>query len=172
MSAMLPMMNESPASTPIAVEAWFDGAISVNPNGHAACGAIIKENGNVVAALNRYIGVGPGMTVNVAEYCGLLMVFEYLSEHSIPLALIRGDSQMVIHQMRGLMKARSEKPYVPYYLRARAFRDRFPGWTYQWVPREENDEADVQSKLPLAGRGIDVPSFDRQFHDAIERDRT
>lgn len=169
---MLPMMNESPESTPIAVEAWFDGAISVNPNGHAACGAIIKENGNVVAALNRYIGVGPGMTVNVAEYCGLLMVFDWLKERGIQTAQIRGDSQMVIHQMQGRMKARGGKPYVPYYLRARALRDSFPKWTYQWIPREENDEADVQSKLPLAGRGVPVPSFDRDFYDAIERDRT
>lgn len=66
-----------------------------------------QAQGYPTVYLSNYIGHGPEMSVNVAEYCGLIMVFEWLKANQIDEALIHGDSEMVILQMRGIQKARA-----------------------------------------------------------------
>src|SRR5574341_828680 len=61
------------------IEAYFDGVCEPrNPGGHAAYGALIKVHGQVFWQEGKYIGVGPHMTNNIAEYSGAIAVLEAL----------------------------------------------------------------------------------------------
>lgn len=165
------------------ITAYFDGACWPNPGGHAAAGAVIKRDGMIIAELNDYLG-NQKTSNNVAEYSGLLLILNWLIENKIQYVNIFGDSDMVINQMRGLWKCRTdkgpEKSYVPYYRQAVELRQKLPYVKYYWIPRAQNEEADYQSRVPLIKRGLSNP-YDKndrpktildQFHDAIDRDDT
>jgi len=55
------------------IEAWFDGACEpTNPGGHTACASLVRIDGQIVHQSARYIGFGPMMSNNVAEYCSVI----------------------------------------------------------------------------------------------------
>lgn len=89
------------------------------------------------------------MSSNVAEYEGLYQSMLYVQQH-YPDAQVtfRGDSALVIGQMRGESKARKGR-YVPFYLKT--IKLAYPyiqtrQWTFQWVQRALNSEADELSQ--------------------------
>ena len=59
--------------------------------------------------------------------------------------LIKGDSELVIKQMKGQYKVSSatSKKYVPEIKRLLQGKD----VSFSWVPREENEEADRLSRM-------------------------
>jgi ribonuclease HI len=59
--------------------------------------------------------------------------------------LIKGDSELVIKQMKGQYKVSSatSKKYVPEIKRLLQGKD----VSFSWVPREENEEADKLSRM-------------------------
>jgi ribonuclease HI len=137
------------------LDAWFDGATgSANPGGHASWGAIIKHDNRAIWKAHGYVGHGPEMSNNVAEYCGLISVlaFLYTNRESWSSATVHGDSKLVVMQMNGKWGAYGGL-YYPYYETAKAgfesLRDRIK---LKWVPREKNGEADELSKLELRAR--------------------
>lgn len=148
------MNTEMSSSGP--VEVWYDGCCEpVNPGGHAACGVVIKRNGQTLWQESKYIGHGPGMSNNVAEYSGVLAALEYLlnaglTEH---LVILRGDSMLSVRQMSGEWRVRGGL-YLPYWQKARALAFKFPKISFIWIPREENAEADALSKAGLKEKGI------------------
>jgi ribonuclease HI len=172
-------------------EAWFDGACWPNPNGHAACGAVVKLGTEVVFEHSEYIGT-ENTSNNVAEYCGMIAILEFLKKAGKCEAIIYGDSDLTIKQITGVWKAgklsKKEasgkipiKPryYFPFYQKARALLDeqRNSHIEFQWIPRAENEEADALSTKPLRDRGFretyyrtsphDVDSLDEAFERAI-----
>ncbi len=88
-----------------------------------------------------------GATNNVAEYMGLMKGLEWVVENRPGMDLVvRGDSRLVIMQMRGEFKVKSKR-LLPLYRRCKELEARLGEVTYEWVPREENREADRLSEM-------------------------
>jgi len=137
------------------IEAWFDGACEpVNPGGYAGAGALMKIDGEIVWTFAKIVGSGPTMSNNVAEYAACNEVLSRVATVD-GIAQIFGDSKLVVMQLLGHWKVRGGL-YLPYYQQAREsfsrVRDRV---SLEWIPREENSEADELSKLALKSAGVE-----------------
>lgn len=167
-------------------EAWFDGACWPNPNGHAACGALVKRNGETIWTFCDYLG-NEGTSNNVAEYAGLVAVLNYLHQNSVKSCVVYGDSNLVIKQMNkewsaGTLDRKERNGKMPirprYYLQwfemATEIQSKMTTiLTFQWTPREKNIEADELSSQPLRERGIkniyhyERPETDLEYVDRL-----
>ena len=140
------------------IEGIFDGCCEPrNPGGHAAWGAVVKVDGQLVWESSGYCGVGPTMSNNVAEYSGVLAVLNFVNGIHGSL-LIRGDSKLVIEQLSGRWKIHGGL-YVPFYRQAKTLVDqqrtfRKGNLAFKWVPRDENSDCDYLSKNELHKRGV------------------
>lgn len=116
-----------------------DGGSRGNP-GHAGYGALVRDpdTGKVLAEKAEYLGK---VSNNVAEYSGLVAGLKLALEHD-PDALIhvKMDSKLVVEQMSGRWKIKHAD------MRALATRARSvvdpQRVTYEWIPREINEDAD------------------------------
>ncbi len=126
---------------------YFDGLCQpVNPGGVATYGYAIYRNGKVIKRGCRVIGEGSGMTNNFAEYTALKRALMWLNESGIKDEItIKGDSQLVISQMKGVWKVKSQtsRKFVP-EIRKLLKNKRVK---LIWIPREENSEADMLSRI-------------------------
>lgn len=129
------------------ITVYFDGlCYPKNPCGVAAYGYLIYRDGEIIHRGFRAVGEGKGMTNNVAEYEGLKAAAMWLQDNGIEeKILIKGDSQLVMKQMKGDWQVNSatSKKYVPEIKRLLQGMD----VTFQWVPREKNEEADKLSRV-------------------------
>ena len=135
---------------------WFDGCCEpVNPGGHASAGTHVEQDGVVLLSEGHYIGEGPEMSNNVAEYTAFLRGLEFLLARGLngePI-FCQGDSNLVIQQVFGTWKIH-QGLYVPLAMRAKQLAEQFPHITAKWIPREQNDICDRLSKQPLLDRGV------------------
>ena len=121
---------------------YFDGAcLPRNPGGVATFGWVLEWNGRKVRGEGIETENG---TNNVAEYAGLVHGLEKALEKGIEEIVVRGDSQLVIYQLRGIYGVSSER-IRPYYERANQLLGRFRKAHLEWIPREQNSEADELS---------------------------
>lgn len=133
------------------VTCYFDGACEpVNPLGHTSWGLVVKIDSRIVHEDSGYVGVGEGMSNNVAEYAGCIAALEYLIKNKITHAIVRGDSMMVVRQMNKYGGAKKGL-YIPYFKIALNLRKQLPNVRFEHVPREKNTHADYLSKVPLKG---------------------
>jgi len=129
------------------ITVFFDGlCYPKNPCGVAAYGYLAYRDGHLIHRGFRAVGEGKGMTNNVAEYEGLMAAAQWLKDMEIDEKIvIKGDSQLVIKQMKGEYRISSatSKRYVP------QIKQLLQGMnvSFVWVPREENEEADKLSRL-------------------------
>jgi ribonuclease HI len=136
------------------IEAWFDGVCEPwNPGGHGAYGAVVKVNGEVALREGGYVGVGPGMSNNVAEYAGVLRVLEFIAVQE-GNAVVRGDSKLVIMQLTGEWKAKQGLYLETYRQAAAALAKLGSRVRLEWVGRDQNSECDDLSKQVLRERGV------------------
>jgi ribonuclease HI len=141
--------------------AYFDGAYRSTDQGvTAAYGAIIIQEGQTIWEDSKLVYPEQGdeyqTSNNVAEYCGLIAVLEYLINLGVqhePI-MVYGDSNLVIQQMFGSWKI-NEGFYVPYALKAKKLCQLFSNLSGQWIPREQNTVADALSKVPLQAASIE-----------------
>jgi ribonuclease HI len=130
---------------------YFDGlCYPKNPGGVAAYGYLVYRDGVPIWRGFGAVGEGRGMTNNVAEYEGLRAAAQWLVDEGIKeKILIKGDSQLVIKQMKGEYRVNSatSKKYVPEIKRLLEGSD----VSLSWVPREENEEADKLSRVAYEG---------------------
>lgn len=142
---------------------FIDGACEpVNPKGTASYGLVVYRGKARLFTKSAIVGSGEGMSNNVAEYSGLIAFWEWLDEQPSVAEeiVIKSDSQLLIKQMRGEWQVRGSL-YVPYHLKAMGYlatnlaihKDKI---RFQWIPREENWEADRLSKDALSAHGIKV----------------
>jgi ribonuclease HI len=88
-------------------------------------------------------------TNNVAEYVGAIRALEWLLEHRFQgIVVVLGDSQLVVRQMRGEYEVKAEH-LKAYHARLSQLAQQFREVRFDWVPREENAEADRLSKEAL-----------------------
>jgi ribonuclease HI len=146
------LFGDSPAeqknATP-AHQANIDGAARGNP-GPASYGVVIRDGqGELVAKLKKYIG---RMTNNVAEYYALIAALDYAESHGIRALRVESDSELMVKQMQGQYKVKSED-LKPLYERAKKMSMGFTSFRIDHVYREQNREADA-----LANEALDETS--------------
>jgi ribonuclease HI len=123
----------------------IDGGSRGNP-GPASYGVIIRDgSGEIVARLKKYIG---RMTNNVAEYYGLIAALDYAESHGVKAIRIESDSELLVKQMRGQYKVKSED-LRPLFERALKMSKAFGTFRIEHVYREQNREADALANEAL-----------------------
>ncbi len=129
---------------------YFDGLCEpINPGGVATYGFIIKdEKGSIICKGKGIVGAGmfgDDVTNNVAEYMALIKALECFREKGLrgPL-VVKGDSQLVIRQLKGEYKVRSPR-IKPLYKKVKDLIESLDV-RFEWVPRERNVEADKLSR--------------------------
>jgi len=140
---------------------YIDGACEpFNPGGTASYGLVVKaQTGLVLHGEAKIVGSGSGISNNVAEYSALIASIEWHMENcSTETVCIMSDSLMLVNQMNGIWQARRGL-YLPYLLKALKLIEehKLEGrYSFKWIPREQNWEADKLSKDILKARGIRV----------------
>jgi ribonuclease HI len=153
------LFADAPAEPKPAAAAYrinIDGGSRGNP-GPAAYGVIIRDgSGEIVAKLKKYIG---RMTNNVAEYYGLIAALDYAESHSVKTIRIESDSELLVKQMRGQYKVKSED-LRPLFERALKMSKAFetfasktakpmPSPTKRWMKRKRKLPAEPRQRKPL-----------------------
>jgi ribonuclease HI len=136
-------------------QANIDGGSRGNP-GPAAYGAVIRDGkGEIVARLKKYIGQN---TNNVAEYFGLIAALDYAQTHGIRALRVESDSELLVKQMRGQYKVKSED-LKPLFERAKKMSRALEAFRIEHVYREQNREADalVNQALDETSRPVSAP---------------
>jgi ribonuclease HI len=123
---------------------YFDGCSKGNP-GVAGIGAVLYEDDTQIWQLSESIGIA---TNNVSEYSALVKGLEYVLSRKIDKLNVYGDSMIVINQMKGIYKVRSEN-LTELYNRANNISKQFKEISFQHVYRDKNKIADK-----LANQGI------------------
>ena len=115
-----------------------DGLSKGNP-GTAAIGATIKdERGTMLATISQRIGI---TTNNVAEYKALIAALQKAKKMGGTIVEIRADSELMIRQLSGRYKIKSEA-LKPLYIEATQLLTKFETVSLKHIPRELNAEAD------------------------------
>ncbi len=137
---------------------YFDGLCEAarpggqrNPGGLACGGYFIPPRPDLPGLEQGLRGgafflEGHGATNNVAEYLAAQLACERLAATGyVGRVILRGDSQLVIRQFTGEWRVNTES--------LRRLRDglreqarHFALFQAEWVPREENSEADAESR--------------------------
>ena len=131
------------------ITAFFDGGARGNP-GPAGYGVyIVDDKGEVQAELSGALGVA---TNNVAEYNGLIAALQWAADRDLRQLAIKGDSLLLVEQMRGNYKVKNEG-LKPLYLKARMLVMQIGDVTFEHVPREKNKDADRLSNVGMDGNG-------------------
>ena len=129
------------------ITAYFDGGARGNP-GPAGYGVyIVDALGNVLSEQHGSLGTA---TNNIAEYRGLIAALQWAVEHNASPFVVKGDSQLIIEQMRGNYKVKNEG-LKPLYLQARMLVMQIGDVRFEHVPREQNKDADRLSNLGMDG---------------------
>jgi ribonuclease HI len=115
-----------------------DGLSKGNP-GTAAIGAMIKdERGKMLATISKRIGI---TTNNVAEYQALIAALQKALKLGGTQVIIRADSELMIRQLNGRYKIKSEG-LKPLYIEVTQLLAKFETVSLKHIPREQNSEAD------------------------------
>ena len=130
---------------------YFDGScMPSNPGGTIGYGVYITDGVNEFRK-SKTLLPDPKNTNNIAEYLGFIFLLKLMNSKTNCEIRIFGDSKLVINQMRGewIIKKGAYKPYA---LKAQPLVEELKKnniVSIEWVPREQNEEADNQSKSHL-----------------------
>jgi ribonuclease HI len=147
---------ESPAARLDGVyTANIDGAARGNP-GPASYGLVLKRpDGAPLETLGKYIG---RTTNNVAEYYALIAALDYAAAHGIKRLRVQSDSQLIVNQIKGLYKVK-HPDLRPLHERAKKMAAALESFTIQYVPREQNREADAAANAALDNTSGIKPAY-------------
>jgi ribonuclease HI len=157
---------ETPQANPSGVyTANIDGAARGNP-GPAAYGVILRSpDGRTLESLGKYIG---RHTNNVAEYYALIAALDYTATKGIRRLRVLSDSQLIVNQMKGLYKVK-HPDLRPLHERAKKQAGALESFTIEYVPREENREADDLANAALDGTSGAKPAYGAEAKPARTR---
>jgi len=118
--------------------AHVDGGSRGNP-GPSGYGAYITDaDGKQLAELGEFLGV---QTNNFAEYSGLIAALEYAVEHGYGTVKVVSDSELLVKQMKGQYKVRSEA-LLSIYNEAKTLIRKLDRFEIRHVLRHLNKDAD------------------------------
>ncbi|HEV2294484.1 MAG TPA: ribonuclease HI family protein [Tepidisphaeraceae bacterium] len=133
----------------------FDGGSRGNP-GPAGIGIVISSSdGTPLVTLGRFIGRA---TNNVAEYRALIAALEEARKLGAKKIIIRGDSELVIKQMKGEYRVR-HPDMKPLYEQAQDLLVQFEAAKIEHNLRGKNALADKLANLAM-DRKADVTEID------------
>ena len=143
------------ARTEGAYTANIDGAARGNP-GPAAYGIVIRRpDGGTHESLGKYIG---RTTNNVAEYYALIAALDYAAANGIKRLRVYSDSQLIVNQIKGLYKVK-HPDLRPLHERAKKQAATLEAFTIQYVPREQNRDADDLANVALDSTSGVKPAY-------------
>jgi ribonuclease HI len=147
---------ESPAARLDGVyTANIDGAARGNP-GPASYGLVLRRpDGTPLESLGKYIG---RHTNNVAEYYALIAALDYAAANGIKRLRVQSDSQLIVNQIKGLYKVK-HPDLRPLHERAKKMAAGLESFTIQYVPREQNRDADAAANAALDNTSGVKPAF-------------
>ena len=116
---------------------YFDGCSKGNP-GKGGSGTIIYDNHNNII-WSESIYIGDYITNNCAEYNALIFGMKAAISFNIKKIIIKGDSQLIIKQMNGEYKVKSN---IELFNSASLLKKEFDEITFEHIYRIENIEAD------------------------------
>ncbi len=135
-----------------------DGGSRGNP-GPAAYGAVVTENGKILAELYATIGIASN---NVAEYSGLIAGLEHANSLDPQATIeVKMDSKLVVEQMSG----RWQIKHPDMRELAKKARDihTLSLITFTWIPRDQNSHADRLANKALDGAVAQSPMVQKNF---------
>lgn len=133
----------------------FDGGSRGNP-GPAGIGVVIRAaDGTPLVTLGRFIGRA---TNNVAEYRALITALEQAKSLSAKSLIIRGDSELIIKQMRGEYRVKNPD-LKELYDEAQFLLHQFDHAKFEHNLRHKNELADRLANLAM-DRKTDVTDID------------
>jgi ribonuclease HI len=124
---------------------YTDGASRNNP-GEAGAGVFIMQDGLLFEQIAQYLGT---TTNNVAEYTAAITGLERAVQLGASSVRLFADSELIVKQINGLYKVKNEG-LKPLHARARELIAKIASVEVQYIPREQNKEADS-----LANKAID-----------------
>ena len=127
------------------MELFFDGCSKGNP-GKAGAGAVIYQN--CIELYSKTLFVGNNETNNVSEYNGLIIGLELATFNGIKELSVKGDSLLVIKQMKGEYKVKNKNLKI-LFERAKQLSLQFDKITFEHIYRENNQRADELSNIAL-----------------------
>ncbi len=97
--------------------------------------------------MGKVIGEGPEMSNNRAEYQALREVLQWLLDNSLSEENISvtSDSSLLVNQMQGKWKVKGGLFFTA-YKESKQLTQRFPNLRFNWIQREENEEADILAR--------------------------
>lgn len=128
------------------IEVYFDGLCQpINPGGIACYAFLVKKDGRTVY---RDCGIAgepfsKDSTNNVAEYTALINALNWLLENNYSSAkvMIKSDSQLIVKQLTGDYKVKARR-IMDLYKQVLLLKTNFKDVQIDWIPRENNREAD------------------------------
>ena len=123
---------------------FFDGACRGNP-GPMAIGVVLMENGKKLGELSKRLGIG---TNNIAEWSALIEGLKLAIAHGCKELEVRGDSQLVIKQISGQYRVKSDN-LIPLFNEAKKLCGNFKEIDFKWIKREDNARTDTLSNDAL-----------------------
>ena len=131
----------------------IDGGARGNP-GPAGYGVVVEdESGKRIDSLSEYLGA---QTNNFAEYSGLVAALEYGLKHDYAAIKVRSDSELLVKQIKGEYKVRSEA-LLDIYREAKELIRKYKSFQIRHVYREQNREADRLANLAM-DKGMGRPT--------------
>lgn len=137
--------------------AFFDGLCESGSPGLCCYGYAIYNDNN--ASVTGYGCIGRG-TNNFAEYTAAIKTLKKAIELKIESLILKGDSMLVINQLRGVWEVRSPN-ILPIWERAARMARKFQTIKFEWIPRELNVEADTLSRIAYRDALSGIPDKGR-----------
>lgn len=133
------------------ITVYYDGACApVNPGGACGWGFVVYQDGVKLHEAAGALAADPKNSNNVGEYLAVFMALRWLKDngHAGDHVRMHGDSLLTVNQLSGRWKAKGGA-YLDVYQATRRQLDHFADIAFNWIPREQNAEADALSKREL-----------------------
>jgi len=141
----------------------FDGCSKGNP-GLAGIGAVIYNEGQEIWASSKFIGT---KTNNYSEYSALIFGLREALRLGIECLCVLGDSLLVINQLNGIYRVKSED-LLELYEEAVQLKNLFKYIEFNHIYREKNKRADELSNIALLQEPINDELFYDDDEDSVE----
>ena len=124
---------------------FFDGCSKGNP-GKAGAGAVLYMND--IEIWHKAYYISDKQTNNYAEYMGLIIGLEEVVKQKLTSLQVKGDSLLVIRQMKGEYKVNSQN-ILELYKKAISLSKKIKHIEFMHVYRKDNKRADALSNDAL-----------------------
>lgn len=163
------------------IKIFVDGACEpINPGGIATYGFVIYRDGDKIAE-NAGVVDSQDTSNNVAEYSAAIEAFKWMLANELydERIILRSDSELLINQLNGLYAVRARR-VRPLYgelqrligeIKRSISQRRLPNIVFEWIPREENEEADALSKRAYRDFCAENPEVLKRYANHLATDK-